>query len=99
MQLRRKVLWAIVALVPVASGSGAGAAGAVGGGAALLKAVKAGDVPAIRELVKQPNLANAAEPDGTTALHWAADRDNVAAAQLLVSAGADAKAKNRYGVT
>jgi ankyrin repeat protein len=34
-----------------------------------------------------------------TALHWAAWHDDVAAAQLLVSAGASVNTTNRYGVT
>jgi ankyrin repeat protein len=42
---------------------------------------------------------NAPHPDGTTALHWAAERDDLPAAQLLVNAGARANAVNRYGVT
>jgi uncharacterized protein len=77
-----------------------GAAG-TGGGTALsmVKAVKAGDAAAVRVLLKQPNAANAAEADGTTALHWAVDRDEFAVAQMLVRAGANVKAANRYGVT
>ena len=39
------------------------------------------------------------EPDGTTPLHRAAERDDVAAAKALLHAGADARASNRYGVT
>ena len=65
----------------------------------IVKAVKDGDVAAVRALLKQPNAANVAEADGTTALHWAADRDDLAIAQLLVRAGASVKAANRYGVT
>ena len=42
---------------------------------------------------------NAAEADGTTALHWAADGDNPGLVELLVRAGANVKAANRYGVT
>jgi uncharacterized protein len=41
----------------------------------------------------------AADPDGTTPLHWAARHDDLAAADALIKAGADVKAVNRYGVT
>jgi len=41
----------------------------------------------------------AASPDGTTPLHEAAYRDDVAAARRLIQSGADVKAANRYGVT
>jgi uncharacterized protein len=42
---------------------------------------------------------NGAQVDGMTALHWAAQRDNVGTAKFLVQAGADVKLANRYGVT
>jgi uncharacterized protein len=38
-------------------------------------------------------------PDGTTALHRAVNRDDEKAVMALLRSGADAKAKNRYGVT
>jgi ankyrin repeat protein len=41
---------------------------------------------------------NATEPDGTTALHWAAYRNDVEIAGALVEAGARVEAANRYGV-
>lgn len=41
----------------------------------------------------------ATSPDGTTALHQAAHRNDLEAAERLVRAGADVKAANRYGVT
>jgi len=68
-------------------------------GTSLIKAVKAGDAPAVRVLLKQPGAATATEADGTTALHWAVDRDDLAMAEMLVRAGANVKATNRYGVT
>ncbi len=40
-----------------------------------------------------------ADPDGTTALHWAVRHDDLASAAALIKAGADVKAANRYGVT
>ena len=39
------------------------------------------------------------DPDGTTPLHWAVRHDDIATADTLIKAGADAKAVNRYGVT
>ena len=65
----------------------------------LADAVKAGDRPAVRALLKNRALVNAPEPDGTTALHWAVRADDLETAQLLLRAGADAKASNRYGLT
>ena len=65
----------------------------------LIAAVKSGDHTAARALARDRALVNAAEPDGTSALHWAvraADRELV---QALLTAGADARHANRYGVT
>jgi uncharacterized protein len=42
---------------------------------------------------------NAAQADGTTALHWAARWDDLETAALLIRAGADAKAANHDGAT
>ena len=74
-------------------------AGAAGGAVPLVEAVKAGDLAAVRTLLKEPAAARTATADGTTPLHLATDLDNLAAAQLLIRAGADVKAVNRYGVT
>lgn len=41
----------------------------------------------------------AADPDGTTALHWAVRRGNAAAVDALIAAGANVSARNRYGVS
>ena len=40
-----------------------------------------------------------ADPDGTTALHWAAYNDDIAAARKALGQGADVKSANRYGLT
>ena len=68
-------------------------------GAPLIDAVKAGNIDAVRAMVAKRADVNAAEVDGTTALHWAAHFDNLAAADLLIRAGANVKAANRYLVT
>jgi ankyrin repeat protein len=57
------------------------------------------DKEAIRALIKQRADVNAAQPDGTTALHWAAHWNDAELMDLLLRAGANAKAVNRYGAT
>ena len=42
---------------------------------------------------------NAPDVEGMTALHWAAHWDDLDTAKLLLRAGANARAANRYGVT
>ncbi len=65
----------------------------------LIDAVKSGDTAAVKKLLAQHADVNAAEPDGSTALHWAAQRDNLEIADLLIAAGANAKAASRYRIT
>jgi hypothetical protein len=72
---------------------------AAGGEPPLVSAVKAGKVDTVRALLTQRADANSAEVDGTTALHYAAHFDNLAAADLLIKAGANVRAANRYGAT
>jgi uncharacterized protein len=90
----RHVFWSALAFVGVFAGA-VGAAGPP----TIVDAAKAGNVEAVRTFLKQPKAANVATKDGTTALHWATDLDNLAMAQALVRAGANVKAVNRYGVT
>jgi ankyrin repeat protein len=65
----------------------------------LIDAIKSGNRTAIRSLVKQPGVVTAREADGTTPLHWAVRVDDLDTVRLLIGAGADAQAGNRYGVT
>ena len=65
----------------------------------LAEAAKAGNTAQALALLEQKADPNSAEPDGTTALHWAVRYDELDFAARLISAGADAKAANRYGVT
>jgi uncharacterized protein len=83
----------VVIVVSGALSMGAGAA------APLIDAVKTGKVDAVRTLLTQRADPNLTETDGTTALHWAAHFDNVAAADLLIKAGAKVQTPNRYGIT
>ena len=64
----------------------------------LVAAAKRGDHGAVRALLKQQANVNAAQADGTTALHWAVQGDDLVLVTILVKAGASVKAANRYGV-
>ena len=65
----------------------------------LVEAVKQGDRSAIETLLGQPGLdVNAPEPDGTTALHWAAHRGDIDTVNRLIDAGADVHTANRYDI-
>jgi ankyrin repeat protein len=58
-----------------------------------------GDHESIRAAIARKADVNATQVDGTTALHWAAERDDLAMADLLIKAGARAAARTREGVT
>ena len=60
-------------------------------------AVMRGDTIAVRALLKQGMDANAAQPDGMTALHWASARGDARVASMLIFAGARLEAATRNG--
>ena len=64
----------------------------------LIEAVTASDATAARTLIDAGADVGAAEPDGTTALHWAAHNDDLRLAARLIEAGAEADAVTRYGI-
>lgn len=66
---------------------------------ALIDAVKNGNVATVKTLLAQKIDVNASEPDGTTALHWAAHIGNTQMADLLIKAGANVKVATRAGAT
>jgi uncharacterized protein len=65
----------------------------------LVEAVKNSDKAAIEALLPQHPDLNAADTDGSTALHWAVRRDDLETTNLLLRGGANVKTANRYGVT
>ena len=73
--------------------------GADAGLSPLVDAAKRDDKSAIRALIQKKTDPNAAEADGTTALHWAAYRDDIESVDLLLKAGAKANASNDLGAT
>jgi uncharacterized protein len=92
MSMHRKALW-MAALM-------AGACfAATSGDAKLADAAMNQNDEAVRSLLKLHADVNAAQADGTTALHWAARWNDVEMTDLLIAAGANVKARNRFGST
>ena len=73
--------------------------GAAGSSLPLIDAARNADRDAVRRLVQEKADVNAAEADGTTALHWASYRDDGESASLLIRAGANVNAANDLGAT
>jgi len=73
--------------------------GAGAGDLPLVDAARNADPDAVRALLQKGANVNTAEADGTTALHWASHRDDVASADLLIRAGAKVNAANDLGAT
>ncbi len=65
----------------------------------LIEAVKSADLDRVRALLTQGADVNVPQGDGATALHWAAHRNNLEAADLLIRAGANPNAANELGAT
>ena len=66
----------------------------------LIDAVRHGQAARVRVLLKQPGIkVNATQPDGATALHWAAHQGDAGLTDLLIRAGANPNLANEYGVT
>ena len=65
----------------------------------LVAAAEHRDRDAVHLLLEQGVDANAAQPDGAVALHWAAHWDDLAIARALLAAGARVDAVNEYVVT
>ena len=76
-----------------------GAATVVAAGSDVADAAKKGDKADVRTLLAQKADVNARQPDGDTALHWAAWRDDVELAAMLLRAGANANPVNLTGAT
>ncbi len=63
-------------------------------GLALTGAAEQGDLNNVKSLVQKSDV-NYAQGDGMTALHWAAYREDVEMARVLIQAGANVNAANR----
>ena len=70
-------LWIVLLAAPVVSAA-----------TDVADAAMRGDREAVRAAIARKADVNATQVDGTTALHWAAERDDLAMADLLIKAGA-----------
>lgn len=65
----------------------------------IADAARVGDAAEVRALIAAGADVGAAEPDGTTALLWAAYQSDLEIVEALLAAGADPNAANDFGVT
>jgi ankyrin repeat protein len=69
-------------------------------GLTLLEAAESGDLPAAMRLLSAPGAdVNAAGPDGSTALMYAAANGDLELVRALIQAGADVKRENQFGTS
>ena len=89
------VIPSVAGLLALATQAGFGATTS----SAVADAMMNRDLAALRVLISQKADVNIPQADGSTALHWAAQWNNLEAADLLIKAGANPKASTRLGAT
>ena len=94
-QVRRLAGFALLLALP----TGMDGVSANAGDVPIVEAARAQDVETVRALIADGVDVNATQPDGATALHWAAYRDNLDLTAALLAAGADINATNELGAT
>lgn len=66
---------------------------------ALADAARSGDAGRLRALLAGTSDVDAQGSDGTPALHWLVERDDIDGVRRLLAAGADPNGVSRYGLT
>ncbi len=89
--MRARALLAIVPMVVLLAAAPASVESPVA------DAAMSGDVTLVRELLRDGADVNAAQGDGMSALHWAADRGDVELLDVLLVAGAEIQSATRIG--
>jgi len=65
--------------------------------APVADAAMRGDTDEVRRLLREGADVNASQPDGMSALHWAAERGDLELTEMLLYAGAGVGAVTRIG--
>src|SRR5215475_2727672 len=91
--MMKRVLISVLALF------GVGSVAAAAEPSALVDAVKRHDRTAVSALLDRGADVKATMGDGATALHFAAEGDDLPIIDALLDAGADVNAKTRFNVT
>jgi ankyrin repeat protein len=91
--MKSKIIFATLAMIVVPCICLLRAAGP----APVADAASRGDIAAVRTLLKQAADVSAAQGDGMTALHWAAQRSDAELTTVLLTAGANLRATTRLG--
>jgi uncharacterized protein len=89
-RINRIMLCAVVLLVAVRADAA---------GSDVADAAMRGDTASVRAALARKADVNAPQADGTTALHWAVERDDDEIADRLIAAGANVSARTREGVS
>ena len=92
MRIRLRELSGVVVLVGVSVSANAQ-------DVRLATAAEHRNMTAVETLLDQGADVNGPQPDGATALHWAAHWNDLALTEALIAAGAHVDAANEYGVT
>ena len=90
--------WSVALLLSIVTLAAANSADSADSDVRLIEAIKNADTAAVRALLPGSDV-NARAGDGATALHWAAYKDDLATADLLIRSGAVVNAVNDLGVT
>src|SRR6266566_1241187 len=92
MRVRLPIMACCAALLiyPLASGAA---------NSPVADAAMGGDKAAVRSLLAQRSDVNAPQADGATAIQWAAYKDDLEMADLLITAGANVNTPNHEGAT
>src|SRR5579871_6570993 len=91
---RRGLLFSVMIATSICVGSAAASATGL-----LADAIKAGDRDSALKMLQAGGDVNAAQPDGSTALHWAVYRDDPDLVRALLAKGARPNVVNALGST